>query len=258
MNKRIGVIIQTRMTSTRLPGKVLKSVYDGTRSITMLEAVLERIKRSKLINCIIVATTTNETDNPVVELCNNHNILIYRGSENNVLERYYMAAKTNNLDIIIRITSDCPIIDVELMDEMLSFYLKNKYDYVSNTLERSYPRGLDIEIFNFNSLEIAYKNANTEIEKEHVTTYIYGHSKDFKLYSYTQHMDWSEYRLTVDTEKDMELIRKIYGSLYDKNPKFNQKDVLNLLVSNPEWSRSNRDIPQQMCSEQYFKSHLNN
>lgn len=262
-NKNIGVIIQSRMTSTRLPGKVLQPVYQtDSSSLSMLEAIINRINNSNLISSIIIATTTNITDNPIIDLCHEINqknkekeVKVFRGSENNVLERYYLAAKEHNLDIVIRITSDCPVIDVNIMNDILSFFLINKYDYVSNTLERTYPRGLDIEIFSFFALELAYKNATTEIEKEHVTPYIYGHNKEFKLFSYIQPIDWSEFRLTVDTDIDMELIRKIYSSLYPSNPNFTQKDIINLLLAHSDWAISNHDISQKLCSQEYYLKH---
>jgi len=255
LNHNIGVIIQARMTSTRLPGKVLLPVYQSESfRLTMLEAVINRIKNSKTINKIIVATTVNKSDDPIVELCQSlENIKIFRGDENNVLERYYLAAKENNLSTIIRITSDCPVIDPLIIDQLVNKYNNNNYDYVSNILERTYPRGLDAEVFSFEALKKANDSASSELEKEHTTIYIYSHPLEFNLGSYCQSEDRSEYRLTIDTEDDLRLIQNIYNELYNTKPNFDQEDIIKLLENNPEWLKINDHIPMKLCSSTYFK-----
>lgn len=239
---KIGAIIQARMGSTRLPGKVMKKICEKT----VLQHVYERVSLSKVLDEIIIATTKKSCDDEIVKLCENLSIKYFRGSEDNVLSRYYLCAKENKLDLVVRITSDCPLIDSEVLDEMLNFYINNDFDLVTNAgneKNRTYPRGLDIEIFSFSLLKNAYENANYNYEKEHVTPYMYEH--DFNIYYYKNNVNYSEYRLTLDTKEDFELISKIYEKLYNKSHIFYLKDIINCLEENKELKLINKDIKQK-------------
>lgn len=240
---KVVLIIQARMTSTRLPGKVMKEVL----GIPLLEYQIRRLKRSKLVNKIIVATTINKTDQPIIDLCDRLSISTYRGSEDNVLSRYYESAVENKANIVVRITSDCPLIDPLIVDQIVDCYIRNrdKYDYVSNTIKRTFPRGMDVEVFSFFALEKAYKEATKEYEKEHVTPHIYKNTNKFKVLGYECDEDHSIHRWTVDTSQDFELVKKIIESLYPDNPEFGIMNILDLFKSQPELLSINSHVKQK-------------
>lgn len=241
---KVAAIIQARMGSTRLPGKVLKRVLGKT----LLEFQLERVKRCKTIDEIIVATTTENQDQPIVDLCESLEITCFRGSEHDVLSRYYEAATHYEVDVVVRLTSDCPLIDPEVVDNVVSKYLskQEQYDYASNTLDRTYPRGLDTEVFSYDSLQSAYNQANLNRDREHVTAYFYTNPNQFRLLSIKhQNNDLSEFRWTVDTIEDFELIEKIISTLYPSQPSFRLEDVIHLLNENPEWNKINANVEQK-------------
>ena len=238
------IIVQARMTSTRLPGKVLKTVLDKP----LLEYQIERLRRVNLADEIVVATTTNATDQPIIELCQRLKIPVYRGSEQDVLARYQGAAGAYRADVVVRVTSDCPVIDPHVIDQVISFYVDNwpKYDYVSNRLEPSYPRGMDTEVFSFNVLNEAYLEAQGEPEREHVTPFIYWHPERYKLGNVAYRTDESYHRWTVDTPEDFELIRRILETLYPDNTNFTLADILKLLKQNFEWMKINAHVKQKV------------
>lgn len=241
---KITAIVQARMTSTRLPGKVLKQVCGHS----LLALQIERLRRAKLLDQIIVATTVNETDRPIVELCQQIGVPYYRGSEHDVLARYYDAATVFQADPIVRITADCPLIDPQIVDGVIQFFLDQqaKYDYVSNTLERHLPRGMDTEVFTFRALAEAYKKATIPYQREHVTPFIYENFRLFRLgsFKYTQ-LDLSKHRWTVDTAEDFQLIKMIIEALYPVNPEFNLQDILKLLAEHPDWMEINAKVKQK-------------
>lgn len=241
------IIIQARMTSTRLPGKILKEVLNKP----LLEYQIERLRRVNFADNILIATTINDTDQPIVDFCSQHNIEIFRGSENNVLSRYYQSAKKINADAVIRITSDCPLIDPQIVDNITQFYLENsaKYDYVSNTLNRTYPYGMDTEIFSFKALEEAYNEASSQSALEHVTPFIYSNQNCYRLYNVVNNIDYSNYRWTVDTEEDFKLITEIIRSLYPIKPEFTFEDILGLVINNEKLSLINSHIKQKSIKE---------
>ncbi|WP_226000514.1 glycosyltransferase family protein [Paenibacillus sp. BJ-4] len=236
----IVAIIQARMGSTRLPGKVDLNLL----GVTVLERVVERIKKVKQINKIVVATTDLTTDETIVKLAHKAEVEVYRGSESDVLKRYYEAAVTHNADVIIRITSDCPVIDPVIIDELITNYITGSYDYVSNTIERSYPRGLDAEVFSFASLEKAHLEAKKMEQREHVTPYIYQNPDQFSMLSVTCAKDYSNYRWTLDTAEDWELIQQIYAYFKDRDS-FDWQDVLELMETNPEIALINSHVEQK-------------
>lgn len=241
---RVVCIVQARTGSSRLPNKILKKIYDKT----VLEHVINRLKRVKNIDKIVIATTVLEKDNVIVKESERLNIDYFRGSEENVLSRYYYAAKEYNADVVVRITSDCPLIDSKVTDSIIQFYLHNicKYDYVSNTLKRTYPRGLDTEVFSFKSLERAFNEAVSKRDEEHVTPYIWDNPNLFRLYQCKCDIDYSQLRWTLDTIEDFELITKIYNELYKKDKSyFNMMDILNLYKKYPKLININQDIEQK-------------
>ena len=237
------IIVQARMTSTRLPGKVVKVVCGKP----LLEHLIDRLKRVKYADRIVIATTVNETDDIIVELCEKLDISYYRGSEEDVLGRYYETAVEYGGDIIIRITSDCPVIDPEVVDYLINFFTNNteKYDYVSNTLERTYPKGMDAEVISFNALKEAHFNAYDPFDREHVTPFIKRRPQQFRLYNILYRTDMSRYRWTLDTPEDLELISKIFDALFYQNPSFSLKDMLDQMERTPEWAAINAHIEQK-------------
>jgi len=245
---KIAAIIQARMGSTRLSGKILKTVNEKT----LLEYQLERIKAVKNIDQIIVATTIKDNEQPIVELCEKLGIDYYRGSEQDVLSRYYETARKYKVDVIVRLTSDCPIIDPEIIDKVINLYLNNEgsVDYVSNTLERTYPRGLDTEVFSFEALSKAYHDAVLQRDREHVTAYFYTNPELFKLQGLKNEESCGYHRWTVDTNEDFELIRKIIESLYPINKNFRMNDVIALINKNMKWKEINEHIEQKKLNEE--------
>ncbi|WKV09845.1 glycosyltransferase family protein [Thermoanaerobacterium sp. CMT5567-10] len=238
-------IIQARMGSTRLPGKVMKIIMDKP----VIEHVVNRVKASKEIDDIIIATTTKKEDDIIVEEAQKLNVKYYRGSENDVLSRYYYAAKENNADIVIRITSDCPVIDPKIIDDMIykfmQLYEQDNIDYMSNTIKRTYPRGLDVEIFTFESLEKAFIEADKSYQREHVTPYIYENPEIFKIGGFKNNIDYSSYRWTLDTIEDFKVIESIYQALYDKDRLFYFTDIISFIKEHPEISEINKNIEQK-------------
>ena len=246
---KVVCLVQARVGSTRLPGKILKEICGKT----ILYHEIDRLKKCKEIDEIVVATTDKEDDDKIVNEAKKLSVKYFRGSENDVLSRFYYAAKENNADIIVRVTSDCPCIDFEILDKML-IYFKEKYkekqvDYLSNTIKRTYPRGYDIEIFTFSALEKSYINAEKEYEREHVTPYIYDKTNNFLKLSFENKEDYSEYRVTLDTIEDFIVIKNIFENLYYKNPYFKLNDVVQYLNNNLHIVDINKHIEQKKLGE---------
>lgn len=231
----ILAILQARVSSTRLPGKVLKRIIDKP----MLLRQIERIRRAKLIDKLIVATSLNLTDNPIETLCKENDIAYYRGSLDDVLDRFYQAAKPFNADHIVRLTGDCPLIDPQVIDDVISNHIHGDCAYTSNTIEPTYPNGLDTEVFQYKCLEQAWKEAILPSQREHVTPFIYQQPNRFKIGSFKNNIDLSRLRWTVDEPADFELISIIYNNLYNKNPKFTTNDILAFLDSHPDLKTMN-------------------
>ena len=246
MKRKVGLITQARMTSTRLPGKVLMEVLQKP----LLGYQIERLRSIKSIDEMIVATTTNSQDDIIVELCEKWGVNYFRGSENDVLERYYLAAQQFNLDTVIRVTSDCPLIDPKTTDKILRRYLyeSDQCDYFSNTVDRTFPRGLDTEIFSFERLKEAFINAKKNQEREHVTLYFYSNPEKFKIKQFRHHEDLSHLRWTVDTREDFALIKIIIEALYPKNPLFDLAECLQFVKKNPDLASINAHVQQKNSS----------
>jgi spore coat polysaccharide biosynthesis protein SpsF len=243
---KIGAIIQARTSSTRLPGKVLKELPYAS-GITCLGQVIRRLKKSKKLNDIIVATTKEKEDNEIINIVKKENVKYFRGSKKNVLSRYYFAAKENNIDLIVRITSDCPCIDAAITDLTIDDHINKMADYTTNSLVRTYPHGFDVEVFNFNVLEKAHKNATKDYEKEHVTPYINRNPKKFKIniVKAPQELYASDIRITLDTEEDYALLCAVFDYLYPKNKYFNAYDIVNLFNEKPWLKLINKKIMQK-------------
>lgn len=233
----ITAIIQARMLSTRLPGKMLMKILGKT----VLWHVVQSVKRSKKIEKIVIATSTDKSDDPIVKECNENTINVFRGNLENVLDRYYNAAKKNNATTIIRITGDCPLIDAKVVDELIDLFEKKNYDYASNNNPPSYPHGLDAEVFSFNSLETAWKEAKLNSELEHVTPYIRKSPNKFRIGNKSYKENLSELRWTLDYKTDFDAISRIYSELGDRgiNHKFNWLDVLQIVRDHPDINQIN-------------------
>jgi spore coat polysaccharide biosynthesis protein SpsF len=239
----IIAIIQARMGSTRLPGKVLKKILG--KPVILWD--LDRISLSKLINEIVVAIPYGKENDVIVDVIREYNckIKITRGNENDVLDRYYQAAVQTNADVVVRITSDCPLIDPVVIDQVIRQFLENDCDYCSNSLIKTFPRGLDTEVFSFKALEKAWNFAKKDYEREHVTPYITENPERFKLLNVANDIDLSYLRWTLDTKEDFEFINAVYKKLYPKKQLFLMDDILKLLSSEPELIEINKHIKQK-------------
>ena len=234
------IIIQARMNSSRLPGKVLKIVLGKT----LLEYQLERLNRVVNADKIIVATTDQSIDDSIVELCDRLSTPTYRGSELDVLRRYAEAAQTYGSSTVVRITSDCPLIDPALVDRTIDFYGESSFDYVS-TDNDVYPRGMNVEVFSKTMLDMANDKALQPTDREHVTPYFYQHPERFSIGTYTEAIRASQYRLTVDMPEDFQLIQVLLENIYPQNNTFSLDDVLVYLQDHPQLIDINKHIQQK-------------
>lgn len=231
----ILAILQARVSSSRLPGKVLKPIL----GVPMLIRQLERVKRAKMIDRLVVATSIDPSDDPIEDLCRQNGIECCRGDLKDVLDRFYQVAKSYRPEHIVRLTGDCPLIDPEVIDRVIRFYLDGGYDHASNGGEPTFPDGLDVEIFRFSALELAWQEARLPSEREHVTPFIYTHPERFRTAQYKNHVDLSYLRWTVDEPADFELVRIVYESLYPSRPDFSTTDILALIENRPELATMN-------------------
>ena len=235
MKNSVGCIIQARSDSKRLPGKILYKI----NNVTILEILINRLKKLG-IKKLIVATTKKKIDDKVENISLKNKILIFRGDEKNVLKRYYYCAKRNNLKTIIRITSDCPLIDIKYVRKLLRFFLKNKYDYVSN-INNFLPDGMSCEIFNYKSLEKSFLKAKKKFDKEHVTPYIWKNPQTFKIFNLQiKKKPKIRTRLTLDYIEDFNLIEIIVKKFYNKNKYFSLNKIVNFLYKNKKYLNLNR------------------
>ena len=233
----IAAIIQARMTSTRLPGKVLMEVMGKP----LIGYLVERLQYCRHLDKIILATTLNTEDDPIVDFAVRENILFYRGSEHDVLDRYYRTAKEFNIDHIMRITSDCPLIDPTICDLVVDTYIQENADFVHTG--PTFAEGLDCEIFSFKVLEKAWNEAEMKSEREHVTLYLHNHPEIFKKISLVNDTDDSRYRFTVDEWEDFLVVKAIFETLYRKNTKpFSSDEIKHFLDSNPSVFKLNAHI----------------
>jgi spore coat polysaccharide biosynthesis protein SpsF len=237
-------IIQARIGSTRLPGKVLVDLGGAT----VLARVVHRLERSQQITKMVVATTSVPADEVIVSECERLQVSCFRGSEDDVLDRYYQAARSYTADAVLRITSDCPLIDPELVDETVRVFRNEHADYASNVSPRTYPRGLDAEVMTSSALERAWREAREPYEREHVTPYLYEHPKSFRLASVRGDVDYSHYRWTLDTPGDLELLRAVYSRFHNRDD-FHWQDVIALMEREPELAELNSQVLQKSLRE---------
>jgi spore coat polysaccharide biosynthesis protein SpsF len=237
---KIVAIVQARMGSTRLPGKVLVDLGGATT----LARVLRRLDRATLLDRIIVATSTASSDDEILQECSRSHVDCFRGSESDVLDRYYSAANTYPADAVVRITADCPLVDPTLVDQTITKFQNQSADYASNALQRTYPRGLDVEVFTIAALKLAWQSARRPYEREHVTPYLYEHPDLFRLVSEVGTVDYSQYRWTLDTPEDLQLLRAIY-SRFDNKDTFSWLDVITLMGREPQLADLNCNVRQK-------------
>ncbi|WCJ60814.1 glycosyltransferase family protein [Fontisphaera persica] len=243
---KVVAIIQARMGSTRLPGKVLRTLCGQP----VLRHVCNRVRLARRLESLWVATSTRAADDAIAQACAAWNVPCYRGSEDDVLARFHGAAAAAGAEVVVRITADCPLFDGWLLDDMLRVFLEAntpeiRVDYLSNVLERRYPRGLDAEIFTFAALDQAHREAHLPREREHVTPYLYQHPEKFRLHSYRAPEDWSQYRWTLDTPEDWALIEAIYQALYRTEQPFTTRQVLEWLQARPDLAQLNASVRQK-------------
>jgi len=230
------------MGSSRLPGKVLMPLAGEP----MLVRDINRLKRAETLSEIVVATTDKPEDDIIVEQCIRSDWTWFRGSEQDVLDRYYKAAISNRAEVVVRVTSDCPLIEPTIVDEVVSFFLSNihRLDYVSNRIPRpTFPRGLDTEALSFQALELAWKEDLNPAWREHVTPYLYMNPSTFRIAGISSDVDRSDMRWTVDTPEDINFVRKIYDHFGHDD--FSWTEVLALLEQHPEWLEINRHVVQK-------------
>lgn len=247
--KSLGCIIQARMTSSRLPGKVMMNLDDSN---TMLDYVVQQLKFSKYIKKIVVATTCDKEDDVIYNFCLQKNIDCFRGSSTNVLDRYFQCAKKFFIDPIVRVTSDCPLIDPTIIDQVIEKFKSENFDYVSNKFPRenpTFPQGTETEIFSFSSFDHVWKNAIRPSEKEHVTPYYYHNPSKFSIGNVSSSESLSHLRWTVDYEDDFNLIKKIVSKIIKRPILIN--DILELFSKEPELIEINKN---HMLNEGYLKS----
>jgi spore coat polysaccharide biosynthesis protein SpsF len=239
---KTAIIVQARMTSSRLPGKVLMEVLGKP----LLEFQIERLSQVRTPHAIVIATTINKTDDPIVAFCQSHGLAFYRGSEQDVLGRYYGAAVEAKADRVIRVTSDCPLIDPTVIDAVCQRFGDGaNFDYVSNTVERTYPRGLDVEVFSMKALTEMNAEAVAPYQREHVTPFIHDHPERYRMSQVRADKDQSHFRWTVDTAEDLELIRRILTDLYPSNHSYSTADILALVERQPDLMNINEHIRQK-------------
>ncbi len=235
------------MGSTRLPGKVLKSVLGKP----LLWYLFERLKTLHHNVQLLLATTTASQDEQLVKFGEDYGIQTFAGNEDDVLDRYYQAAIKTNADVIVRLTGDCPLIDPEVVDKCLDAYFNGLNDYVCNRIPPTYPDGLDTEVFSERVLQIAWREARLKSEREHVTPFIYNHPERFTIYSIKNKVDWSKYRLTVDEAEDFELIKTIICHFQERWNAFSTLDIISFIEKDPKIMAINKKF---IRDEGYAKS----
>ncbi|MFA6082398.1 MAG: glycosyltransferase family protein [Patescibacteria group bacterium] len=243
-----GIIIQARYNASRLPGKVLKELPLGS-GISVLAQVIRRLKKCQLADLVILATTENQSDDALVDVANAEKIQCYRGSTENLLERYYKAAQKYNLSTIVRITADCPCIDPKEVDRLIKKHLATNSDFTSMALgPRTYPHGIEVEVFSISALEQSYQNATTDYEKEHINIYAEETApQKFKITSAPapKSLTSPDIRITLDTPKDYTLLCAVYDFLYPADPFFDTAAIIKLFKLRPWLYEINRDVVQK-------------
>jgi spore coat polysaccharide biosynthesis protein SpsF len=250
---KIGAVIQARSSSTRLPRKVLRFLPYNS-DITVLQQVIRRVKKSNTLDEIIVATTTDKEDEGIVKIAEREGVRWFKGSKEDVLSRYYFSAKESKLDIIVRITSDCPCIDWNILDRTVIKHIKENADYTSNATKRTFPHGLDVEVVSFEAIERAFCEAKEKFEREHVCPYIYKTAKEkFKisLLEAPPELTAPDIRITLDTEEDYALLCAVFDYLFFKNPFFDAHEIIKLFRQKPWLKLINRKVLQKKIFDSF-------
>jgi spore coat polysaccharide biosynthesis protein SpsF len=235
MTTKILAILQARMSSSRLPGKVLKPILGEP----MLARQIERLRRATTIDRLMVATSNDRSDDPIAALCAGLGIDCFRGSLDDVLDRFCQAAEQHQPEQVVRLTGDCPLADPAVIDAVVRFHLAGGYDYSSNTLHPTFPDGLDVEILRYAVLAEAGREATSAFQREHVTPFIHQQPKRYRLGDVRRSPDLSALRWTVDTAEDFELVSRIYAALYPTKPNFALDDIIALFKSSPDLAKIN-------------------
>ncbi len=238
-------IIQVRTGSSRLPGKILEKL----NGITVLECFFEQLEYSQSLKNKIIATSSNSRDDVIVDFAKENNIEFFRGSETDVLDRFYKCAQEFSIQDIVRMTPDCPFIDPIVIDKVINFYVNNTFDFVSNTLQRTFPYGNDVEVFSFTALETSWKNAKKPSEREHVTPFIYNNPNMFSITQVKYSKNLTHLHWTLDRKEDLMFIRAIYKKIRKKPILI--EDILQILKKNPEFLKINEN---SFSDEGYQKS----
>jgi spore coat polysaccharide biosynthesis protein SpsF len=245
----IVAIVQARMSSTRLPGKVLMPILGEP----MLSRQVERLKRARSLDRLVIATSVDPRDEPVAQLASALGLESYRGSLDDVLDRYYQAAVALRPSRVVRLTADCPLADWEVIDQTVESALAGGFDYASNTLRPTWPDGLDVEVMTFGALEAAWREATDPVEREHVTPFIVARPERFRQGSVTAADDLSGMRWTVDEPSDFEFVSRVYEALYPANPAFTTADILSLLREKPGLAQINQGIGRNEGLQRSFR-----
>lgn len=241
MNQRIAAIIQARMNSSRLPGKVLRDIAGQP----MLARVAARAARASTLDEVWVATTTDVSDDPLEPVCEELEIPLFRGAQFDVLDRFYQAARLAEADVVVRLTADCPLIDPGEIDRVVTAFLESGADFAANRLpppfSRTTPIGLDTEVCSYAALDRAWREASEPFEREHVMPYLYDQPGRFHVLLADLEADYSGYRWTVDTPQDLELIQRIYAHFPSRDD-FGWREVLALVQAHPELAEINQGV----------------
>lgn len=243
---KVGIIVQARMNSTRLPGKVMMLVNEKD---PVIKSVITQLQFSKLSEKIVIATTTLSEDDKIKEFLEKINIDCFRGSSEDCLDRYYQCAKRHSFSIIVRITCDNPLIDPNIVDASIEKFKSNSWDYVSNCHPRTFPQGTEVEVFSFQALEKAWNEARKSSEREHVTPYFYNNPSKFKIYNLNHSENLSHLRWTIDRINDLKMVQAIYSKV--KKSPILMNDILELFKKEPQLVNINKD---HIINEGYLKS----
>ena len=242
-------IVQARMGSTRLPGKVLKPILGRP----LLSYMTERLQAAKRLDRFIIATGDTPENQPIIDFCKKNYIDYFAGSEEDVLDRYYQAAKRYNANTIVRMTGDCPLIDPTIVDKTIQFFLDNRFDYAGTGIEPTYPDGLNVEVFSMAALETSWREATRIPHREHVTLFIKDNPQRFRIGRAKNDIDLSSHRWCVDNPEDFEFITQIITHLYPHKRLFLMADVLDLLQQKPELQKINQHIARGEGLQNLFK-----
>ncbi|MEN6511817.1 MAG: glycosyltransferase family protein [Chloroherpetonaceae bacterium] len=250
----VAIIVQARVGSTRFPQKILQNILGKP----LLLRQLERISQAKSFDQLIVATTNNTSDDIIEEICVNEGYEVFRGSESDLLDRHYQAGLKYKADNLVKIPSDCPLIDPNIIDTVVNYFLDNqdKYDFVSNLHPATYPDGNDVEIMSMSALEVAWKEAKKDYEREHTTPFIWDNPSRFRIgnVELESGLNYSmDYRFTIDYIEDYQFIKVVYDELYPLNPKFSLYDILDLLNKKPEI----KEINSKYNGVNWYRNYLN-